>query len=134
MSPVRSLGGPGVAGGGRWWVGGRGDVEVVVLDVVLLVVAGLGVGCAVSPALERAVNAVLAAVVVLGVTAVLVRVGYRWVRERMEDRADAAYAAQVRAARSTPDRPPVRPRAGLRGLPAAGSPVVVGSTGRGGGR
>jgi hypothetical protein len=71
------------------------------------VLAGLGLLCALGcasaiwPAVEMVVGVTLAGLVGALLLAVAVRWGVRRLREHREDRADLAYAAAVRAARST---------------------------------
>lgn len=79
----------------------HGSAELTAINVVLLVVAVLGVASAVWPAVETAVGAALLGVLFVVVVAAVTRIGCRWVRERREDRADEIEARAVRAARMT---------------------------------
>ncbi len=79
----------------------HGSAELTALNVVLLVVAVLGVASAVWPEVETAVGAAVLGVLFVMVLAAVTRIGRRWVRERREDRADEIEARAVRAARMT---------------------------------
>jgi membrane protein implicated in regulation of membrane protease activity len=76
----------------------RASSELVAVHIGLAVIAVLGVTSALWPAVEFALNT--ACFGALAIAALLA--GLRWlarfVRERIEDRADARYAAAVRAA------------------------------------
>lgn len=71
--------------------------EYRALMTVVLAVCGLAALGSVVPVVDDIVNAGTAGLVALIVLAGLVRLGVRWVRERLEDRADARIAAAWQA-------------------------------------
>ena len=78
----------------------RASSELIAIHIGLALIAVLGVASALWPAVEDALNT--ACFGALAIAALLA--GLRWlarlIRERIEDRADARYAAVVRAAAS----------------------------------
>ena len=85
--------------GGAVFVDRRDTPEMALWNLLFLTVLAVGVGCAVSPALEQLLTTIAAACGMAGAAGVVVRWGCRWVRERAEDRAHAAHLAQLRTAR-----------------------------------
>jgi ABC-type transport system involved in cytochrome bd biosynthesis fused ATPase/permease subunit len=98
--------------------------EVRVLTGVIAVICAIACATSVVPGLEDLINRALIVVAALGVLAVLVRLGARWVRERREDREDELAAAIWRAEHAAShvalpgalDRPAAAPSVAARRL------------------
>lgn len=76
--------------------------DLRILIILISAVCGVGLLCAVVPAVEHAVKAGLIGLAVLAALTVTVRLGLRLLRERREDRQDEITAAAWRAAHHHP--------------------------------
>ena len=76
--------------------------ETAIIMLPLSAVCVLGFASSIIPAVEATMTRAIVALVLLVAVAVALRLGVRWVRERIEDRADARTAAVVRSAAHRP--------------------------------
>lgn len=79
-------------------IGAHRAREARIITTVLAVLCGAGLGAAVIPGVETAVNAGLLALAALLALGLAVRYLARWLQERHEDQQDAVTAARWRAA------------------------------------
>ena len=81
------------------------DREVRAVTLAITAVCAVGVGSAVIPGLEQAITAGLIGLGALALLVIALRLTFRWLRERREDRADDVAAAAWRAAHRCPTVP-----------------------------
>ena len=76
--------------------------EATIIMLPLSAVCVLGFASSIVPAVEATTTRLVVALAVLAVVLLALRFGVRWVRERIEDRADARYVAARQSTTAVP--------------------------------